>query len=169
MVLDGSQPVERQRVLREESGNKAHGLRWGMAHLEPLQESYSVRKEALCPSHGSFKPLILQPVCARSLPESSPGRGDTVPACWEHPGHLPGWQLEPAGEQPAEPGSDCSRLLLRSRPGGKERRGAGSQRLGLPHLRRASGGARTGTSIFPPASHGEHLPPAATASPAWRT
>ncbi|KAM6339907.1 uncharacterized protein FN964_011522 isoform 2-T2 [Alca torda] len=67
------------------------------------------------------------------------------PAC-----RLPGSQRTPcwsrAGEKPAKPASDCSRLLLQR---GKERRGAGASNSRLPTCTSPAGlGTAPGASIF---------------------
>lgn len=132
VVLDASQPVERQSP---EGGRCEHSSLWGTAHLEPLQQNDSVRKELLCPS------------CSPCVPG----------ACQGHPrqrGHCPSL---PGASRPL-PGSGSSRLgshrlLLRSV---RSRRGVSRLRApGSPHLHRARG--RTGTGQHG-TSTGQHGP-----------
>ncbi|XP_075022825.1 DEP domain-containing mTOR-interacting protein-like [Calonectris borealis] len=71
------------------------------------------------------------------------------PACGKQTCHPPGPQRRGAGEKPAKPGSDCSRLLLRRLQRGKERRGAGASSFRLPTCTLPAGrGTALGASIF---------------------
>uniref|UniRef100_A0A8C3DPD6 Uncharacterized protein n=2 Tax=Corvus moneduloides TaxID=1196302 RepID=A0A8C3DPD6_CORMO len=153
------------RVLREEDGNKAHGLHWGMAHLEPLQESYSVRNEVLCPPYGSSNHSSSSP-CV-------PG------ACRSHP-PAEGTLSQPAGSIPATlPAGSWSQRVSsrqsRARIAAGSSSGAGREGSRGVELESAAPGCLTctapaagparGPASSPPASHGEHLPRAAPRQP----
>ncbi|XP_063206333.1 DEP domain-containing mTOR-interacting protein-like isoform X3 [Chroicocephalus ridibundus] len=136
-------------------GGKPLGKRLGASHmactgewhvLNPSQESYSIRTDLLCPSYQTTHPTACVWPDPAGLIYAECAERMLSPAC-----HLPGSQRKPcwsrAGEKPAEPASDCSRLLLQR---GKERRRAGASNSRLPTCTSPAGlGTAPGASIFP--------------------
>lgn len=115
-------------VLRQEDGNKAHGLPWEWHIMNPRRKLPAQGRKGFIHPTTHPPPPCVPGACRTHFS----GRVSAVPACWEHPGRFP---CSPAGLrlQQAPP----------PEPAGREGEAESwSQQLrALPHL------ARTGTSI----------------------